>query len=360
MKPHARTILACGGVLAICAVLAVFWSHACARSAELDAEIARLRAPTDGGSEHRSTAEPVDTVEASPPADPELEARQHLLTDARAIPELARREATLVAIRQIKARHAAAPPPPRALPPPLGTRYGPYFTELFSDPEYLVLVRKDWQSNRGESSIRRLAALDLPETTKRQVEDIEFESYLSLVETAANATSVSTLEERRALMQVRKRMDEERQLRLRQALGDDYFRHYSSPSTSASTASLSASGGTATAVAVSGPAGLTMQESVSYSPLATRLSYSSSPLTEADATRLQNLLDAMATPQTPAYRLWYDVEFFNQAQAILSPTQLDALRQLQEEYEAGQLRSRLPKSSELPRTTRRARLEGGR
>ncbi|MGH8017553.1 MAG: hypothetical protein ACREIA_04575 [Opitutaceae bacterium] len=95
------------------------------------------------------------------------------------------------------------------------------------------------------------------------------------------------------------------------------------------------------------------------SSLTTRLSYSSSPLTDETKNLLAALfIDQAARAQNQrVHRLIYDPSFLESARSVLNAEQLEGLRQLQEEDQARQLRNKLPKSSELPRTLRRAARE---
>jgi hypothetical protein len=266
----------------------------------------------------------------------ELEARRALLAEARAIPALARRESASIVIRRLKALHESVPPPPTPLPPPY-PRNGTYFPELLDDPAYLQLVTEDWKLGMGSFEVQRLQTLNVPGAIVAKVMKIMCDDYLASLEIQRFPRTDPAAQ--RAARDDYMRVRRENEQTIRALLGEETFARYQSNE------------------------GLSEQittDLVTNGPLAVRLSYSDSPLTDVDKQRLGALVNRMANPpKMPAFKLWTEPEFLNQAQSILSPVQLDALRQLQEENDARRLRSTLPKSSELPRTTRRARLEGG-
>lgn len=320
-----------------CAALGTRWSDARARSRDLASQLASIR----------QNPMPAPTPPAQPPLQPELlgfpiadsselEERKALLAEARAIPALARRESTSIVIRRLKALHDSVPPPPTPLPPPY-PKNGSYFPELLDDPAYLRLVAEDWESTMGSLNTQRMDRLDVPKDIQAKVMTIAFDDYLASQE--AQRFPRTDPIAHRAAMEENRRIHQENEQKVRALLGEETFAQYQS---------------------VEGLIAEMNTDLVTNGPLAVRLSYSDSPLTDADKQRLGTLVNRMANPpKMPAFKLWNEPEFLKQAQSILNPTQIDALRQLQEENDAKRLRSTLPKSSELPRATRRARLEGG-
>ena len=86
--------------------------------------------------------------------------------------------------------------------------------------------------------------------------------------------------------------------------------------------------------------------------LALRLSYSDAPLQAQQADQLAELLANNVTkPDDQIYQLRYADSFIAQAGQVLSPVQVQALREFQDELYASTKREKLPKSSELPRNT---------
>jgi hypothetical protein len=288
---------------------------------------------------------PTSTIEASAaPAehDPdtttvehrELAERTALLEDARRVPELARREAALRVIQRIRADHEATPPAPRPVPPPV-PRDAPYFSELLDDPEYLQLVARSWRSTTGAYYEEKLSRFDVPEELRRKVVELEFDSQTAGLD--AQRYLRRDPAERTAAAAASKMLRDENNAAIRQILGEDAYATYRNP-----------------------VAGRTVQELIPssvFEPLATRLSYTGSPLDPATRQRLTEMLQSMSSPAPGVRTMTFAADFIERARSILQPGQVAALDELRTEYEAARARSRLPKTSELPRTTRRQRLD---
>jgi len=327
---HLRIALI-GSLIAIVG-LAAAWRQAWTRTGELKdalASSARIDPQSTTPATGIPTVEPLrDHDEAA-----ELAERVALLEQARQIPEVARREATLRVILTLKAARGDSPPAPKVLPPP-HPKNGGYFPELLDDPEYFALQLESWRSYEGRMTDERMRKLGIPPDVRRQVIDLEFDTYFTSME--SERFSGDQAAERQAAIAATSATRSENDTRLRSLLGDEMFDRFKSPE------------------------GRDLVSADShYLQLAMRLSYSDTPLTSDDIARIDAEIKALGSPTR-----WEDVRQHTAAvdarvRAVLRPEQVAAIDALKAEQEAWTLRSKLPKSSELPRTTRKARLEGG-
>jgi hypothetical protein len=329
-----RLVLFASG-LAACVALALFLHASRLRAASLREQIATLRQMSPAGSITPAATGAEERSLAATEEQRELAEWAALLEAARRIPELARREATLRVVRRIQAEHTARPPPPRPLPPP-EPRDSPYFVELLDDPEYLQLVAQRWRIGQGVQTEQQLARLDVPQAVRNKILELEFDTYTALLD--VQRYSRDDAGERGAATAASQKVRAENDTAIKQLLGDDAFAAYRDPT---------AAGAIETRSRI---------DSI-FEPLARRLSYSAAPLDPATRTRLTELLQSLSSSPSALYALPRTPEFINRARAILQPAQVAALDELRVESEAVYARSRLPKSSELPRAKRHQRLE---
>jgi hypothetical protein len=266
--------------------------------------------------------------------DQQIQARAALLQDARAIPEVARRESALRVILRLKQEHDRTPPPPKPLPPPY-PKNGSFFPELLTDPAYLAFQLKSWRRFSGDTSDKRMQRLGIPEEIRRQIVDLEFDRYAATLEVQRFARDqVAELEAARlASAEVEKETAE----KIRGLLGEELAAQYRAPERF-----------------------MPMEPADEFSQLLTRLSYSATPLTAAQLEQLGTLSRSIGLPEGPGAFAARNETVRAGMRMILSAQQWTAVEELRAEQEAWTMRSKLPKSSELPRTTRRGRLEGAK
>jgi hypothetical protein len=196
-------------------------------------------------------------------------------------------------------------------------------------------VAQSWRTTTGAYYEERLARLGVPEDVRRKVTELEFDSQTARMD--AQRYLRRDLAERTAAAAASRTLQAENNAAIQQVLGEDAYATYRNP-----------------------VAGRTVQELIPssvFEPLATRLSYTGSPLDPATRQRLTEMLQSMSSPAPRVRTMTFTADFIERARSILQPGQVAALDELRTEYEAAGARSRLPKTSELPRTTRRQRLE---
>lgn len=250
----------------------------------------------------------------------EFTAHQERLREA-LTPEERRYAATLPVVEKIKASHAVNPPRSRRPPPPSGPNGGIIFPELMGDPEYsaaYLVTQRTMHASREKSKFDKLG---LSEDLRQRVVILLAESDLMELDfrqlTDTGGLKGYSGKTYSSLKELRDGVDNE----IRTLLGDTVYDNYRSMSAS--------------------------DTSYLFTGLASRLSYSSTPLEPAAVKQLEGLL--MEFSGAPPYKTFYTEAFVERARSILSPEQLQAFHQLRAEREASEKRARLPKSSELPR-----------
>lgn len=319
--------------LAVVLALGGAWLRAHARTYELRAAVDK--AVGNASPEHRSAALPVVSTPdpmAENASEAELSARAALLEEAKRIPEVARREAALRVILALKEKHAASEPTPKPLPFVM-PKNAPYFVELLDDPEYVSLQLEQWREVSGRMSEQRLQRIGVPAEMRAQIVDLEFDMFANQMESSRFAGTQSV--EHQAALHAASEARQENQEKLRALLGEEVYARYSSFE-----------------------GRLTARAENEFRRLATRLSYSATPLNQDDFAALQAELDALPPPKSSEELRANATRLDARVRNVLRPEQIVALDELKAEEEAAAQRRKLPKSSELPRTTRRARLEG--
>jgi hypothetical protein len=333
MKSRFGIRLALAVAVAATGVLAAFVYAAHRRAVGLRAEIASLRSNVAMTS--APEAPPSSSIQTGKaPADSLLAERAALLEVARAIPELALREAALRTIGEIKARHERTPPRALPLPPPV-PKDAPYFVELLEDPEYLQLLRHRWRLTDGSTIEQRLEKAGIPEAVRARVLEIEFENHTAISDLQSFVREGGT--DRAVALKAFETVRRENEAPLRELLGDAGYTAYRRA-----------------------PVG-SLSEMFDWrlEPLAVRSSYLGAPLDSATRQRLLALMQTSVSPGQARVAQPPSPEFVERARAILTPAQMVALDELAAEYQAAQQRRNLPKSSELPRTIRRQKAGPG-
>lgn len=322
-------------LLALCAASGIAWYRAIQHGKAL-AEAIRARdtnSPTST-SQPRPAATLAAKDESAPSIADEIEARTALLAEARAIPEVARRESALRVILRIKQEHERTPPPPKPLPPPY-PKDGSFFPELLTDPAYLAFQLESWRKYQGDLSSKRMQRLGIPESVRGQILDLEFDRYAATLE--AQRFTRDQPAELAAARQAAAEVEKEVAETMRELLGEELAARYRAPDRF-----------------------MPLEPAQEFSQLLMRLSYSSTPITASQLEQLGTLSQSIGLPEGPRAFAARDEAIRAGMRAILSEQQWAAVEELRSEQEAWTLRSKLPKSSELPRTTRRARLESGK
>ncbi|MFT3783428.1 MAG: hypothetical protein QM790_15560 [Nibricoccus sp.] len=263
--------------------------------------------------------------------------------------EASRTAATLAVINQIRAKRQVKPTQAKQKPPPMGPN-GQLFPDLLKDPEYSKLyVSFEAQLIRSGYA---------PEFRQLGLNEAEAEKAVAIL-----AEDRVAVEEFRALSGGRTTADFTKQQaaltdkQLLELMGEERFQKWKTLTevheSAAPTETVTlASGVTITRTGLPREALVSQASSYLTGKLGLRLSYSETPLQKEQADRLAEALVSQASGE-PLYiyrtMFMFTDSFVEQAKSILTPTQVQALREFQAEQEASNKRSKLPKSSELPR-----------
>ncbi|MBE2216155.1 MAG: hypothetical protein IAE82_19935 [Opitutaceae bacterium] len=335
---NARTTLAAvllALLLAACAACGLAWHRAYQHSIALaDALRARDTAPSIATPQPAPAATSIAKDEAASHLEDDIAARAALLAEARTIPEVARRESALRVILRIKQEHERTPPPPKPLPPPF-PKDGSFFPELLTDPAYLAYQLESWRKFSGDFSGKRMQRLGIPESVRQQIIDLEFDRYAASLE--AQRFTRDQPAELTAARQAAAEISKETAEKIRTLLGEELAAQYQAPERF-----------------------MPMEPAQEFSQLLMRLSYSATPLTASQLEQLGALSQSIALPEGSGAFAARLESIKAGMRTILSDQQWTAVDELAAEREAENLRRKLPKSSELPRAKRRARLEGAK
>jgi hypothetical protein len=182
----------------------------------------------------------------------------------------------------------------------------------------------------------RISRLGVPEAVREKVVQLEFDSYAASLDAQRYVRDAEA--DRGAAITASRKLREENNAAIKQLLGEQAYATYSDRSPAAVL-----------------PARI--PPSV-FDPLAARLSYSGNPLDPSTRQRLLDVLQSMSAARSALYNTMPRTpDFVERARSVLQPGQVAALEELAAEYEAAVARRQLPKSSELPRTTRSERLK---
>lgn len=281
----------------------------------------------------------------------EISERQQALGNTPEAQETKRRAATLVVINQLKLAHEKNPPAARQKPPPTPASGGLLFSpELLSDPEYNQLFAQQNRRRIARSEGARLHSLGLSEEVIDKVVTALTENYMAFIDYRAvsgkSGIPGDFSKQQNALM--------DRQLL--ELMGEETFKRWqklNEPPESQVVVVPNPTGTGGRSYAMQSHESL-VRDAKSYltSKLGTRLSYTDTPLQNEQGEKLAEILaNHASTPGNPVYKALYNEAFIAQSAAVLSPPQVEALRQFKAEQDASVKRSKLPKSSELPRNT---------
>lgn len=270
-----------------------------------------------------------------------------LVVDEKSTPEETRHNATLAVIARIKAAHEATPTlqPKKRIPPPVGPM-GLYFPELLSDPEYSAAYLVHLRSGLRTFKKPELLRLGLSDEVSEKIITVLAERQMALEDSKQLAGDRKGVPGK-----LRTAITEDTNRQLLQLMGSDVYQKYmASEPTVVVVPNADGKGGTGYYV----PSHETLvadSRSMLVPRLATRLSFSEAPLQPAQADQLAELLAASSTGLGDRpYKIMFTDAFIEKTSAVLSPNQVEALRQLQAEQKAAEQRAKLPKSSELPRS----------
>jgi hypothetical protein len=316
MKSRLRLFLL-GLNLLLCASFAIAWARSRQEHHQLSDRLSRAQ------SEETSQKQSVAILRQKSEAQlAELAHSQTIIGSSRA-PEVIRRDLALREIDRLKQAHALNPPAPLPKRPPIG-KQGFSFPELMQDPEYSRLsflsMRLTFQSQH-EGNLKKLG---LTPVTSEKVIDLLADKYMTTLDYQqllgseaykGSAYAAQQKETDHIEREIRALMTEDQYARFAK------FQDYTS-----------------------------LENTRSYLlNLTLRLSYTSSPLDSKMLDELAAHLAQQTGPKKSPYRVIASDDFIESARALLTPEQHAALVQLQAEQHAKEKRSKLPKSSEIPR-----------
>ena len=304
-----------------CVVLAILWMHARHEHATLEQKPRHTHAAQQSAAKKSQLLQQQLSERLAL-----IEERRREIAAAPSSIELQRRAAALAAITQLKEARAIHPPPPSQKQPPRTPRanFGDVFPELLVDPEYsahaLVTSKRMFQIYNGKY-LRKIGADD---AAIDKVAQLYAESRLLNLDYRAMLGDDGA--EQSHAVALRQKQQQDIEAETKSILGEEKYARFHS----------------------------LRQESetdfrrLRLEPLATRLSYTNSPLTTETIDKLYALLKKHAVPGGSDRAILAD-PLVEDARSILTPEQHAAYRQLQAEMRAKDKRAKLPKSSEIPR-----------
>ncbi len=254
------------------------------------------------------------------------ERRRQIAAAPRSI-ELQRRAAALVAIARLKEERLLHPPPPPRLPRPPrvpGTNTENVFPELLTDPEYsahALSVRKRWDKITYGRHLRKIGVDD---ATIDKVAQLYAESVLLRLDYRSMLGDAGS--EQAQVTALRQNQLEEMDAEIEALLGKEKYAQFHAAYDTDQRISIRSR----------------------LEPLASRLSYSNSPLATETIDQLTALLKQLEVPAGSDWAILAD-PVVDAARTVLNPEQHAAFRQLQAELQAKQKRAQLPASSQIPR-----------
>jgi len=274
----------------------------------------------------------------------DLAEKQNALTQGPGALEAMRRASALVVINQLKLAHEKHPAAPRQKQPPMPQNGNA--SELLSDPEYNQLYAQ--QEHRMTKLIQgpKLLKLGLSAEACEKAISILAEQAMALADYRQLAGSAGIKGD------FAKQQAEETDRQLQTLMGDETLQRWKSMNETNTIFIPNATGSGGRGYAVESHEALVAQANSFLVPkLGIRLSYSDAPLQTKQADQLAELLANNSTkPGDRIYQIMFTDTFITKAEQVLSPVQVDALRQFQSEQQAIAKRNKLPKSSELPRS----------
>lgn len=333
--------LGLGLLLTLSAGLAASWVHAHGTQTALKQSIASTQAQLDDT--NRTSIEYQNALQR---LAGEITTRETALGNSPGAFEDKRRASALAIIESLKGAHEKNPPVPRQKPPPMGPT-GSLFPELLSDPEYNQLYALETRRMVKWSQGEKLKMLGVPADVLEKVISALAEQEMAFTDYRALTGSAGI----RGEFYTKQKETTDRQLL--DLMGEDTFKHWQKITETQNVFIPNANGNGGRGHSVPSHEALVADANRILTPRpALRLSYSDSPLQKNQADQLAEILANCSTgPGNKTYQAMYSNDFIQQAAQVLSPPQVEALRQFKAEQDASTKRTKLSKSSELPRNT---------
>lgn len=278
--------------------------------------------------------------------------KQNTLAQAPGALEAMRRTSALVVINRLKLAHEKNPPAPRQKQPPMG-QYGFSFPELLSDPEYNQLYAQQERRWAKLSQGPKLRKLGLSAEACEKAISILTEDAMAYTDYRQITGSAGIKGD------FYKQQTEATDHQLQELMGEEVFQRWKAMNETNTIFVPNAAGSGGRGYNVQSHEALVAQaNSIIGAKLALRLSYSDAPLQRQQAGQLAEILaNCVSTPGPGSYvyQAIFADSFIAQAGQVLSPVQVQALREFQAEQQARDKRYKLPKSSELPRNAQNAK-----
>lgn len=331
--------LGLGLLLTISAALAASWIQAHGKQAALQQSITSIQAQLDES--NRTSSE---YQNATRKLSAEIAALETALGNSPGALEQKRRASALAVIESLKAAHANNPPISRPKPPPMGPT-GSRFPELLADPEYNQLYAQEARRLVKWSQGPKLKMLGLSTDVFEKVVSVLAEQEMAFTDYGALTGNAGI---RGDFYKKQKEITDRQLLDL---MGEDAFKRWQKITEVQTVFVPNANGNGGRGYSMQSHEALVTEANQYLTPkLALRLSYSDAPLQKEQASQLAEILaNSCTAPGTRIYQAMFSEPFIQQAAQVLSPTQIDALKQLKAEQDASTKRGKLPKSSELPR-----------
>ncbi len=318
--------------------LAGVWLRAHAAQNGLLASIATARADLVAAARQTTDEQNHSAALAS-----DIDEKQTALAHAPGALEAMRRASALVVINQLKLAHEKNPPAPRQKQPPVPQNGS--LNELLSDPEYNQLYAQQERRMTKLTQDPNLRKLGLSAEACEKAISILAEQAMALADYRQLTGSAGIKDD------FYKHQTEATNNQLQELMGEETFQRWKAINATNTIFIPNATGSGGQSYAIESHEALVAEANSYLMPkLAIRLSYSDAPLQKQQADQLAELLANKVTkPRDNIFQIMSTDSFIEQAGQVLSPVQVDALRQFQAEQQATTKRGKLPKSSELPR-----------